>query len=188
MTSWAVGVDLSLTSTAVAALDVESGELFVHRIKSKGTATDSLHTKLGRYRLLSEDIAKAAVSVKPTVVAIEGAQFATSKDTSAHRRAGVWWRVCDLIESEGIPVIEVPPTTLKKWGTGKGNAGKDMVLAAAVRRWPDVITQNDEADAAWLSDISAYVTGASLVTKTKARDAILSKLDLSDLSPFAKAT
>ena len=179
---WAVGIDLSLASTAVSALNMSTGDLFVHRIKSKGAANASLHDKLDRYRTLTHDIASAAVAVSPAVVAIEGAQFATSKDTSAHRRAGVWWRVCDLVQAHEIPVIEVPPTTLKKWGTGKGNASKDMVLAAAVRRWPDVITQNDEADAAWLSDIAAYVSGASLVTQTKARDAVLAKLDLSDLN------
>lgn len=178
---WVVGIDLSLASTAVAAMDLSGGDLFVHRVKSKGSTADGLHTKLDRYRKLAIEIAEAAVAPSPVLVAIEGAQFATSKDTSAHRRAGVWWRVCDLVQSSGIPVIEVPPTTIKKWGTGKGNASKDMVLASAVRRWPEVVGQNDEADAAWLADIAAYVLNSAIVTHTKARDAVVAKLDVRDV-------
>ena len=177
-----VGVDLSLTSTAVAALHVETGELFVHRIRSAGKSDDTLNSKLTRYRDLAEKVSAAVAVSHPVLVAIEGAQFATSKDTSAHRRAGLWWKTVDLITASGAPVIEVPPSTLKKWATGKGNASKDMVVIAAARRWT-CVTQNDEADAAWLADISAYVSGHPYptVTKTKGRDLVVAKLDLRDL-------
>lgn len=183
---WVCGVDLSLTSTAVSALHTGTGDLYLHRVRSSGKATDSLHAKIARYRDLAENIARAACSSSPALVAIEGAQFATSKDTSAHRRAGLWWRTVDMIIAAGIPVVEVPPSTLKKWGTGKGNAGKDLVLAAAVRRWAQV-TQNDEADAAWLADIAAYITGAELVSRTKARDAVLAKMDIRDFEEARSA-
>lgn len=183
---WVCGVDLSLTSTAVSALHTGTGDLYLHRVRSSGKATDSLFSKLDRYRDLAQKVAQAACSSSPALVAIEGAQFSTSKDTSAHRRAGLWWRTVDMITSAGFVVVEVPPTTLKKWGTGKGNASKDMVLASAVRRWSQV-TQNDEADAAWLADIAAYVGGANLVTHTKARDAVLAKLDLRDFEDARSA-
>ena len=185
------GIDLSLTSTAVSALHTGTGSMFLHRVRSSGRTTDSLRMKVDRYRSLAEQVSQAACSSSPAIVAIEGAQFATSKDTSAHRRAGLWWRTVDLITDAGFVVVEVPPSTLKKWATGKGNASKDMVLASAVRRWPQV-TQNDEADAAWLADIAAYIGGADLVSRTKARDAVLSKMDLRDVddhkSAFALAT
>lgn len=178
---WAVGIDLSLTSTAVAAVHLGTGELFVHRVRSSGKSTDSLHTKIERYRDLAYKVASAALVSSPVLVAIEGAQFATSKDTSAHRRAGLWWRTVDLVIEGGVPVIEVPPSTLKKWATGKGNAGKDMVMISAARRW-SCVTQNDEADAAWLADIAAYAHGADIVPTTKARDAVLAKMDLRDVT------
>lgn len=173
--SWVVGIDLSLTSTAVAALHTGTGELFVHRIRSAGKATDSLADKIARYTRLSQEIAASVLVTSPALVAIEGAQFSTQKDTSAHRRAGLWWRVVELISDSGISVIEVPVSTLKKWGTGRGNASKDMMLAAAVRRW-DRVSQNDEADAAWLADVAAYHGGAQVVPRTKGRDTILAKL------------
>ena len=172
---WVVGIDLSLASTALAALHTGTGELFVHRVRSTGKTTDTLAMKVARYRALSADIAAAALACAPLAVAIEGAQFSTSKDTSAHRRAGLWWRTVDLIDAAGVPVVEVPVSTVKKWGTGKGNAGKDMMLAAAVRRWEQV-TQNDEADAAHIADLLAYLVGGDIVPRTKGRDAILAKL------------
>lgn len=172
---WVVGIDLSLTSTAVAALHTGTGELYVHRVRSAGKASDSLLNKVHRYTRLSQEIAAAALVASPALVTIEGAQFATQKDTSAHRRAGLWWRVVELITDAGIPVIEVPVATVKKWATGRGNANKDMMLAAAVRRW-DQVGQNDEADAAWLADLAAYHLGSTVVPRTKSRDAVLAKL------------
>ena len=43
------------------------------------------------------------------------------------------------------------PTELKKFATGKGNAGKQQVLAAAQARWPEKkVIDDNEADALWL--------------------------------------
>lgn len=172
---WVVSIDLSLASTALGAMHTGTGELHLHRVKSTGKMTDTLEMKVERYRALARDIAAAALVCSPLAVGIEGAQFATSKDTSAHRRAGLWWRTVDLIFAAGVPVIEVPPSTVKKWGTGKGNANKDMMVATAARRWEQV-TQNDEADAAHLADLMTYLVGGGLVPRTKARDAILAKI------------
>lgn len=187
LNGWVVGIDLSLASTALAALHVGTGELYLHRVKSTGKTTDTLAMKVERYRTLSTKIVDAALVCSPVAVAIEGAQFSTSKDTSAHRRAGLWWRTVDLIDAAGIPVVEIPVSTVKKWGTGKGNAGKDMMLAAAVRRWTQV-TQNDEADAAHLADLLAYLVGGEVVPRTKGRDAVVAKVardGLPDLSALA---
>ena len=42
-------------------------------------------------------------------------------------RAELWRR--------GIPVLEVPPTTLKKYVTGKGNADKSQMLMHMYKKW-----------------------------------------------------
>lgn len=178
---WVVGVDLSLTSTAIAAMSTADGTLYVHRVRSSGKSDASLYEKLARAEKLADDIVAAVMACSPSLVSIEGAQFSTSKDSSAHRRAGLWWLVISKLRSNGVDVVEVPVSTVKKWATGKGNAGKDAMIAFAARRWEQV-TQNDEADAAWLADISAYVKGASVVPRTKGRDAVLAKLDVRDIA------
>jgi Holliday junction resolvasome RuvABC endonuclease subunit len=49
-------------------------------------------------------------------------------------------------EENGIDYKSYAPTVVKKFGTGKGNAGKDMMVAAA-QRYKEGITSDDEADA-----------------------------------------
>lgn len=57
------------------------------------------------------------------------------------------------------PVVVIPPATLKKFATGKGNAGKDEVLAAAIRRLDYGGHSNDEADALWLYQAALHAYG-----------------------------
>ena len=77
---------------------------------------------------------------------IEGPSFG-SKGAGQHERAHLWWELAGLLDELCRDVIEVPPTNRAKYATGKGNAGKDEVLAAVVRRYPDVnVTNNNEAD------------------------------------------
>ena len=53
-----------------------------------------------------------------------------------------------VAHEHGMDVLEVMPAELKQQATGKGNADKAAVLAAARARWGDVETE-DEADALW---------------------------------------
>jgi len=173
---WVVGVDLSLTSTAVSANHLDSSALHVKRIRSKGSKEDGLSDHIDRLNTLAVQVCSAVLSVKPALVFMEDMMFGTAKDTSAHRRSGLWWMVASMLYREGVPMVAVPPTSLKKWATGKGNASKDMVLAAGVRKWPDTVSQNDEADAAWLSDMAKHTALGDAVDTTKIKDEVLSKL------------
>lgn len=60
----------------------------------------------------------------------------------------------------GIEYLGRSPAEIKKHATGKGNADKAAVLAAARARWPQVASE-DEADALWLLDlVSKELQGA----------------------------
>lgn len=52
-------------------------------------------------------------------------------------------------EERKIPYQGVPVGTIKRFATGKGNADKGTMVAAAQVRWPNVKDDN-EADALWL--------------------------------------
>lgn len=54
-----------------------------------------------------------------------------------------------LYDSE-LPYVDIPPSNLKKFATGKGNASKDLVLVEAVKRLGYEGSSNDEADALWM--------------------------------------
>ena len=88
--------------------------------------------------------------------------FATSigsRDGSAHDRAGLWWWLIRDLSKLAVRVIEIPPSTRAKFITGKGNASKDTVLVAAIKRLPIDVANNNEADAAVLAAIGHDLLG-----------------------------
>jgi crossover junction endodeoxyribonuclease RuvC len=57
------------------------------------------------------------------------------------------------------PVVEIPPSCLKRYATGKGNAPKDEVLAAAIRRLNYQGHDHNEADALWMVQMALARSG-----------------------------
>lgn len=48
------------------------------------------------------------------------------------------------------------PSEIKKHATGKGNSGKEMMMAAAAKRWPDVkLIDDNHADALLLLELAS---------------------------------
>lgn len=88
-------------------------------------------------------------TLKPAVVAIEGYAF-SSRNSHAHGLGELGGVIRLATVMCAVPVLEVPPTKIKKFATGKGNANKQMVLTEAVRRLDYEGHSDDEADALWL--------------------------------------
>ena len=153
-------VDLSLTSTGIAMLEVGpfSGWTgIVERITSEGRADATLPERVDRITKLASTVWVQCSNAD--LVLIEGPSYG-SKGGHKHDRSGLWWLVLDSLWRSKIPVVEVAPNTLKRYATGKGIAGKDQVLAAVVRRYPTVeVTGNDEADALVLAAMGARHLG-----------------------------
>lgn len=82
------------------------------------------------------------------LVAIEGYSFGSRGRQHATGELGGVIRLA--LWERDIPVVDVPPSSLKKYATGRGNAGKDQVLAAAIRRLGFQGHDHNEADALWL--------------------------------------
>lgn len=67
---------------------------------------------------------------------------------AAHVYGGIVAQLTAVAEELSIPYRAIPVGTIKKLATGKGNASKDMMLAAARQRWPSAeLKRDDEADA-----------------------------------------
>jgi crossover junction endodeoxyribonuclease RuvC len=153
-----VGLDLSLASTGVAVAD-ELGVLQVGQVRTKPTG-DGLIARRVRLRRIRTELRPWLVAAD--LVVIEGLAYA-SRSPHATERAGLWWLVVDQLLAEHVPVAVVSPTARAKYATGKGNAGKDQVLAAVVRRYPDVdVTGNDQADALVLAAMGARSLGCPI--------------------------
>jgi Holliday junction resolvasome RuvABC endonuclease subunit len=157
-----VGIDLSLTSTGVCVIDGSTVGTF--RIASKGTKLDSVAERAQRIL----DITGRILVYVPTDVAlvvVEAPSLGQARQAGEHLRSGLSWRLAAALYLQGHPIAEVPPALLKKCGTGKGNAPKDQVLAAAIRRYPQAdISGNDVADALVLAAMGARHLGQPIET------------------------
>lgn len=182
-----VGLDLSLTSTGVACIDVTRGpfkpfitkgdEVVMHaahidrrvqlrRFHSQGRANDTLTTRSLRLRKLAGDL--HACCVGADLVVVEGPAY-SSQTGHMHDRSGLWWLVIGRLTAQGIPTAEVTTQHLKTYALGKGGGkgtGKDDVLAATIHRYLGVATvrNNDEADSLVLAAMGARHLGCPIET------------------------
>ncbi len=163
-----VGLDLSLTHTGLC---------------SPSGATDRLNTPAstvsGHDRL--DEILQAVADWTDVadLVAIEGYSY-SSRASQAHAAGELGGLVRHRLWRLGTPYLDVPPACVKKYATGKGNAGKDEVVTAAVRRGADLYTgtTNDEADAFFLWALASDLAGQPVLEVPKSHRAALDKLTM----------
>lgn len=143
MTGWyAVGIDPSLSGTGIAQAD---GLLM----------TIKTHAKPGRKNNRLQTIHKAAFDAaggghwagKPALVMVE--------DLPTHAKsAGLTGQAQGVVRlalvDAGVSMMFLAPATLKKFATGKGNADKAAMIAAWNARNHARVTDDNQADAAWL--------------------------------------
>lgn len=182
MTPRVVGVDLSLTSTGLA--DSHGVTL---RVRTKAPAGDDLPGQIDRLNQICVDVAgfidmsdgDGSYDLADLVV-IEGPAYSRGLGAGFHGNAGLWWSAVRVAwaASEGAVLI-VPPNLRAMYATGKAGAGKDEVLAAAVRRYPTFnVTSNDTADAVILAAIGARMLGHPIDDLPKSHLRALDKLSL----------
>jgi len=151
-----VGIDASLTSTGIATL-TENG-ISTKVIQSK---------KIGVERLL--EIQKEVWEIihnggtvshpKTDLVVIEG--YAHGRTNQAHQMGELGGVLRVMFHEMELKWIEVAPTAVKKFVTGKGVATKEKIAAWVQKRWDRMFDTNDEADAYVLVRIGqAYLTGS----------------------------
>lgn len=144
-----VGLDLSVTSTGLVILDSRGGEnpsVVVDRLVKPAKSYGS---EMPRAMKLADDIETVVVAHSPDLAVIEGYAFGASHGLAVLVELGTLVRR-SLITLQ-VPYIVVPPPTLKKFATGKGNAQKDLMLKEVFRRWAYDTPSNDLADAYWLA-------------------------------------
>lgn len=162
-----VAFDLSLTGTAVCA----DGH------------TDMLRPgkRTGHQRLahILSHILEWTDQPDLQFVAIEGYSY-SSRATQAHKAGELGGLVRHSLWRRHIPYIDVPPSCVKKYATGRGNADKDAVIHAAIRRGGDLYTgtTNDEADAFWIWALASDLAGTPAVDVPKTHRDALDKLAL----------
>jgi len=156
-----VAIDPSLTGTAVASGCVVD-EIQVWRFSSKKVG-DSLEDRFARYALLAARIAAKVATCSPQAVILEGYSYGSMHAHQPIYEFGAVLRM-QLLDL-AIPIAEIPPTSLKKFVTGKGNAGKEQMAAFAAKRFGAAFHTNDETDAYCLCMMGLVALGLAEGTK-----------------------
>lgn len=143
-----VGIDASLTNTGIVIYDAETETYWSTVVTSQ---------KTGVRRLI--DIHNQVVSclTGADLIVIEGYAYAAANQAHQLGELGGVLRV--MFHESGIKWIEVAPHQLKKFVTGSGNAGKDVMLQQVYKRWGAEFKTSHEADAYALARIGAAYLG-----------------------------
>lgn len=146
------GLDLSMTSTGVAVVDLDRPlQASVYRIRTpqpklpKGQQP-TLDQRHARLQLIEDGVAQALGAMAPgtrgidrlvDIAFVEQPPFGSSSAYS-HDISGSWWRVVSRVLRLGVPVVEVGNTKVKVYATGGGatrgpnKVEKEHVIAAVM--------------------------------------------------------
>jgi len=94
----------------------------------------------------------------PDLIVIEDYGFAATRQSvdTIITQCYVGFVLRDWARRQGIPYIEIPPTTLKSF---VGAAKKEQVMMLVLKRWGHTSKTNDQADAYVLAQIGRHVMG-----------------------------
>ena len=109
------------------------------------------------------------------VVVLEGYSYG-SKGQAVYQIAELGGIVRYWLYAHGITTVEITPATLKKYATGVGNAGKDAMIAAAIRRFYFRGSDNNEADAYLLWCFAREAYGGPVAKVPADRAALVHRL------------
>lgn len=142
-----LGIDPSLTSTGIAF--VASGACAAYVVQPgdlRGGARLKFHVDRLKELIQNRGAILAACIEGPALNAVN------RPDDAGQIRGTYLYALAEL----DIEVYDpIPPTSLKKFATGRGTASKDQMTVAAQREWPGVEFPTDDAvDAAWLAALA----------------------------------
>lgn len=162
----AYGIDPS-TKTGLVGLDE----------KGKVLQAQEIHLQNGIYSTPSEiwGYSQKIIDMVPkrSLVAIEGFSFG-SKGKSVSTQYGIGYALRFALNNAGLTVLEVAPTQVKKFATGKGTAAKDAMVLPIYRHWGFEHDSDNVRDAFVLAQIAlSKLTGT---TKAKYQEDVLNAI------------
>lgn len=151
MSGFTLGLDLSLTSTGWATWN-DDGTF------ETGTIRTAASEPMGhRLNTIATQVLRMVLDYPALVVIEDQVMRSQAAALSGQVHGAVNLALYRLVSCP--PVVRLPPATLKKLATGKGNADKMAMLAAAAARLGYLGHQGDEVDALWLAVAGAHLAG-----------------------------
>lgn len=153
-----IGVDPSWTGLAVTALDGEREVLRAEVIRTKPGDFESQSARLSGIGDQFGDLIYFNAFEKSATVAIEG--YAMGSKTRPQMAGELGGQLKLKLWLMGVTYIIVPPSSLKKYVFGSGNAKKNAMMMQVYKRWGYESAGDDACDAYCLARIAhEYAAG-----------------------------
>jgi crossover junction endodeoxyribonuclease RuvC len=139
-----VGIDPS-TKTGLAIIDKNNEIINVQEVSSKSKEDPERFIDIAD-QLLEE--------LHPNdIIAIEGFSYG-SKGKGVSTQYGLGWIIRTFLYERGYDYIEIPPTSVKKFATGKGNVKKDAMVLPIYKHWGFEHSSDNVRDAYVLAKVA----------------------------------
>jgi crossover junction endodeoxyribonuclease RuvC len=140
-----IGLDLSLNGTGIVCLN-EEGKIEGQEL-IKSSADKIIEERLKSINDIILELIDIYKKGNSGIVYVEGLSFG-AKGNAIMQLAGLHYLIrINLCLKDGLKYDIIPPTTLKKFTTGKGNAKKELMLLEVYKRWGIEFKDNNLADA-----------------------------------------
>jgi crossover junction endodeoxyribonuclease RuvC len=157
VTARGLGLDISLSATGVAFPSS-------HCLTVKPVGGPDDHGR--RLWSIQQAFSRLSLQGNVNVAVIEAyavPKGPASRGVAPFRVAEVGGLIRARLFACGIPWVEIPAPSLKKWATGKGTAQKDEMIRAALNAGA-VVSNDNEADAWWLRHVGETFYNAPIET------------------------
>jgi crossover junction endodeoxyribonuclease RuvC len=98
------------------------------------------------------------------VICIEGFSY-SSRGAAVSVQYGIGWILRSELIKAGLSYYEVPPSSVKKFATGRGNVKKDEMVLPIYKRWGFEHSSDNVRDAFVLAQIARALNGQAELTK-----------------------
>ena len=161
-----LALDLSLTATGVALPTGDAERL---------SAPYGPGEPLERLTWLRDQVMRRVLAGVDLVV-LEGFSYG-SKGSTIDQIYGLGWLVRVALHDHGVVYVTVPPSSLKKYATGSGNAKKPDMRMELFKRMGVDEKDDNKVDALWLQAMALDAYGHRVLPMPVSHREALSKVD-----------
>ncbi len=135
-----MGIDLSLRGTGVIIIQ---GDSIVEQALIKTTPKELIEDRIIH---IGKEIRRIWAKYTISGINIEGLAFG-ARGQRMFELSGLHYHIRIRFANRKIDFMVTPPTTVKKWITGKGNANKEVMLMKVFKKYGEEFLDNNLCDA-----------------------------------------
>lgn len=153
-----IGLDLSLTATGVCIIGEDNTQFFT--IKTK---PEKYRSPEERFEYIKNEVIRLLPDC-PFVVFIAIEDYSYGSVGQSFSKAELHGLIKNALFTRSYEFTQYSPNSLKKFASGKGNSGKDVVIKCVYQHWGHDLTDNNQADACVLAHMARCADGVGKYT------------------------